>query len=329
MSRYKCPDQRQEGGFHHRGGRLLLVKISPHKVVSSFLLQTTFLYTVGGEPIICNSKLRPLPALKGKAMKTRITLSLIFAFVTILGSSCSFPAGGPSINSFSLLYDIVATLDNNQGAQWDVSGTSNVDIKVTDERGNDIHSLTGLPANSNGIQQLDISSLQPGKYKVTLIAGSTTDSREFVLIDSTGGYWYSFTKYVNAPQEGPWLGFTNEIINVSHSKGLNDQDTISISERVYFRNIRWRPYMNEWADRQGCTSPGLNVLTVSQLTSSYSYDKYDPLNSATVYPFPTEWSAAGQYHNSVDWSPCNFGWEGDTQTIKRVAFTLELEALER
>lgn len=260
-------------------------------------------------------------------MKTKIVLFLLLVFISAISSSgCSWPVGNPSINSFSLLYDIVATLDKTQGAQWDVSGTSSVDLKVTDEHSNVVNSLSGLPATSNGIQQLDISSLNPGKYKVTLIAGSTTDSREFVLISSTGGYWYPFTKYVNAPQEA-WYGFTNELINVSHSKGLNDKNVLSISERVYFRNIRWRPYNNEWADRQGCNSPTLYVLKVSQLTTSYFYDKYDQYNAATVYPFPAEWSAAGQYYNSADWSPCNFGWEGANQKYNRVAFTLELEAL--
>jgi len=250
---------------------------------------------------------------------------LIGVIPLILGSKCP-PSGKPTIDRFVLLYDIVAVKDANQSVEWKVANVSKVILSLKDHTNKVVWSKSISSGNSNGMHNVPIQNLATGRYKIVLDAsnsiGTTSDDRDFLVVGNTG-LWYKFTKWVKRPQEGPWYGFANEVIPISYSQGLdNSKNVISVSEHVKFRHIKWNPDPLRWADREGCTSPGLNVMTIRQLTYSHSYNK------GVEYPFPGgEWSVTGQYYCTVNWSPCNFGWQGAKRTYDQVVFSLELEAI--
>ncbi len=271
-------------------------------------------------------------------MKIKSGLFFLLVLILIISNTGCSASKPPELVSFSLLYDIVTTLDATQKGEWEVANISKIDLVVTDENGNKITSLpnnlSGLPSNSNGMQSLDISSLSQGKYRVTLYANNQAMAyRDFVVISGTGGYWFSYIKTVNVSKE-TWQGF-DELITVSHNKGLNDPNVIAISERVYFRNIRWSPDSNQWPVydpnvNTECSSTEANKLyelNVKQLNITLILNRYVPSNAGPVYQFPPEWTPAGQYHTIAAWSPCNFGWNGTTRLYTSVTFLLELEAL--
>ncbi len=267
-------------------------------------------------------------------MKFKTFALLLIELTLVVSSTQCNNSGRPTIDRFVLLYDIVAATDGTQSADWNAVKATNVELSVLDENDNKVWSQSGLPATSNGMLSVPVDTLQPGEYEVVLDAsnsqGHTTDRKRFLLVDDSKGFWYRFTKYVNAPGDEAWFGFSNVLVSVSTSQGLsNEADVISVSEHVKFRSIRWAPVPGMWADRQGCTSNGLYIMAIRQLTYTHMYDKYDPLKpDTTQYPFPEgEWKVVGQYYCSVNWSPCNFGWNGGTQEYTQVAFYLELEAI--
>jgi hypothetical protein len=269
---------------------------------------------------------------KELTMKFKSLALLLIELTLVVSSTQCNGSGSPTIDRFILRYDIVAATDGTQSADWNALKASNVEISVLDENNSKVWSQSGLPANSNGLHTVPIQSLQPGKYWVVLDAsnsvGHTTDKKEFLLVDASKGLWYSFTKYVNGPAEA-WYGFSNEVVPVTTSQGLsNEKDVISVSEHVKFRSIRWFPAPGMWVDRQCTNKEMYNIMTIRQLTYSHVYNKYDLYDPRTQYTFPEgEWKVVGQYYCSVDWRPCDFGWNGGTQVYKQVAFTLELEAI--
>jgi len=262
-----------------------------------------------------------------KKMKCKVYLFLLLICIIplILGSICQ-PSGRPTIDRFVLLYDIVAVADGVNSVDWEVANVSSVNFSVKDESDNIVWSKSIPSGTSMGLIDVPIQSLTTGKYTVVLEAsnskGTTSDSRMFLVVGYEG-LWYRFTKYVEGPREGPWYGFADELIPVSHSQGLNNsENVISVSEHVKFRHIKWNPDLLRWADREGCTSSGLNVMTIRQLNYSHIYDK------GTEYPFPEgEWAVVGQYYCTVNWSPCNFGRQDEGITYNQVVFFIELEAI--
>lgn len=252
-----------------------------------------------------------------------------FSFLLVVGTALATlgiqcPQGGPAIDQFVLLYDIVAAVDGTQAVEWQVTKGASVTLTVQDENNNVVDTRSSLPASSNGLHHLAIQNYPADKkYKVILnasnSAGKVSDYREFLLVGRQG-LWYSFIKWVKGPKENAWFGFKDEVISVTHSQGINDNETISVSENVKVKELRWTPDL--WADREGCTSPGLYRMNIRQLTLTLT-----DLMEGTIYPFPVpQWNVVGQYYCTVNWAPCNFGWQGATRTYDQVSFYLELNA---
>lgn len=250
-------------------------------------------------------------------------LTSLVILMSIMGGSCD--SGRPVIDRFVLRYDIVAIADSTQEIEWNVKHVSGISLSLRNASDQEVWAKSVPSGTSSGMHDVSVASLDPGEYKLVLTAsnskGTAEDSREFLLVGREG-LWFSFAKRVERPQEGPWYGFANARIPVGYIQGSQDhEETLSVSEQVVFRQIRWRPNSLRWADQEGCTSPGLEIMSVRKLTSGHTYD------SGQTYQFPAEWGVTGTYSCSVDWSPCNFGWEGERQTFQDVEFILELEAI--
>ncbi len=253
-----------------------------------------------------------------------VGMSVASLLLCCLVAGCP-PEGEPTIDEFVVQFDLVSVKHAQQGVAWKTSEASAVELVLEDDKGGTIRTKQ-VPADSNGMHNWDLTGVAAGEYKLYLVAsnskGKKRDYREFILVGEEG-IWFSFEKRVERPGENqPWFGFQNAQILVTGTQGLDNEDeVISVSEGVRFSKLKWQPKELQWADREGCTAPGLYLMMIKQKTHSLSCDKKQE------YPFPSQWSTSGSYLCAVNWSPCNFGIQGTKITYHDVTFLLYLRAL--
>ncbi len=225
------------------------------------------------------------------------TIALLAAIFNI--TACNGGGGDPSINSFTLLYDIVA-IGDPAGASWASSNGDDAKITAVHSNGT-VQYNNQVPVNSNGVHQIQTGEWPEGEYKVKLQVSNSdgTASRERnMLLVGPSGIWFHFSKSVYPnPKDDAWIGIENVPVPVSIGQGADDQnETISISKYVSINRIKWNVGAGApWPDLNSCFGAKLMTIRKGNEGNVFEIER--------EYVFP--WTGfTGNYYCTSIWEPC-------------------------
>lgn len=257
---------------------------------------------------------------------------LILALCPLLiGWACE-TSGQPVIEVFAANFDLICASDKQQ-VTWATAHASSVSLSIRNKSGATVVSQS-VPLSSNGWQDVpQSSSLPPGDYEIVIEAknskGAVDKKAPFTMV-SSNGTWHTFTKFVQRLPNSPWYGFSNEPIPISGGQSQTTApNEIAVSPGVFFRKIKWTPEPFDWptatespndCDDTAAMKLALRTMSVAMGTTSLV------MEADREYQFLQGWTIPGTLLCTVNWSPCNWGVQGDDITDQEVRFYLYLEA---